>query len=297
MSNKTVDESRIDAAKNRHAAKRDFLKGSALVGLAAGVAAASAAGSALAQSLDSGIRKESTLAKVLSGGTMRVGYAQTGPFFYRNAKTGELGGVYHDAALSLTKQMGVKVEFKEVTFQNATVALRRDDYDVFGSALTYTIPRAMAVDYIGPLYEVGSLLMVHKDNAGKFKTLADFNDPGVTFSVVSGGSEEPRIPVLFPKAKLITTTGQAELGAEPVRAKKSDVWMSSQVTVLAMAQRNSWAHPFEPEKPIDPRPSSWAVRYGDPEWRNFLDFWAKFMVVNGEMDRLLKTHIERISTT
>ena len=92
------------------------------------------------------------------------------------------------------------------------------------------------MDYIGPLFTLGSLLMVHKDNAGRFKSLADFNDPGVTFSVVSGGSEEPRIPVLFPKAKLITTTGQAELGAEPVRAKKSDVWMSSQVTVLADGQ-------------------------------------------------------------
>jgi polar amino acid transport system substrate-binding protein len=277
--------------------KRDFLKSTALMGMAAGVAAASAAGSALAQTLDSGIRKDSALAGVLSSGVMRVGYAQTGPFFYRNAKTGELGGVYHDAAQELAKQMGVKVEFKEVTFQNATVALRRNDYDVSGSNLTYTIARGMAVDFVGPLFTLGSLLMVHKDNAGRFKTLADFNDPGVTFSVVSGGSEEPRIPVLFPKAKLITTTGQAELGAEPVRAKKSDVWMSSQVTVLAMARRNAWAQAFDPEHPIDPRPSSWAVRYGDAEWRNFLDFWAKFMVVNGEMDRLLKLHIERLSTT
>ncbi|MEO7853802.1 MAG: transporter substrate-binding domain-containing protein, partial [Rubrivivax sp.] len=168
---------------------------------------------------------------------------------------------------------------------------------VFGSALTYTIPRALVVDYIGPLYEVGSLLMVHKDNAGRFKTLADFNDPGVTFSVVSGGSEEPRIPVLFPKAKLITTTGQAELGAEPVRAKKSDVWMSSQVAVQLMEKRTDWAKAFDPDHPIDRRPSSWAVRYGDYEWKNFLDFWAGFMVTNGETDRLMKHHIEKLSTS
>src|SRR5690606_15390863 len=159
------------------AERRDFLKGSAVAGLAAGVAAASAAGAALAQTLETGIRKESTLAKVLSSGTMRVGYAQTGPFFYRNAKTGEPGGVYHDAALDLAKQMGVKVEFKEVTFQNATVGLRRNDYDVFGSNLTYTIARGMTVDFVGPLFTLGSLLMVHKDNAGRFKTLEDFNSP------------------------------------------------------------------------------------------------------------------------
>ena len=281
--------------------KRDFLKGTALLGAAATAGLAAAAGlapqRALAQSLDSGIRPESTLAKVLKAGVLRVGYAQTGPFFYRNAKTGDLGGIYFDAANELAKQMNVKLEFKEVTFQNATVALRRDDYDVFGSALTYTMARAMAVDYIGPLYEVGSLLMVHKDNAGRFKKLEDFNDPGVTFSVVSGGSEEPRIPVLFPKAKLITTTGQAELGAEPVRAKKADVWMSSQFAVLLMAKRTNWAVPFDPEHPIDRRPSTWAVRYGDYEWKNFLDFWAGFMRTNGETDRLMKLHMERIGNT
>lgn len=277
--------------------KRDFLKGTALLGVAAsGLAAAVAPQQALGQALDSGIRPDSTLAKIIKNGVMRVGYAQTGPFFYKVAKTGELGGIYFDAATELAKQMNVKVEFKEVTFQNATVGLRRDDYDVFGSALTYTMARAMAVDYIGPLYEVGSLLLVHKDNAGRFKTLADFNDPSVTFSVVSGGSEEPRIPILFPKAKLITTTGQAELGAEPVRAKKSDVWMSSQVAVQLMAKRTNWAVAFDPEHPIDRRPSSWAVRYGDYEWKNFLDFWAGFMRTNGETDRLMKLHMERIGS-
>ena len=30
--------------------------------------------------------------------------------------------------------------------------------------------------------------------------LADFNKPTVNFSVVSGGSEEPRIPILIPKS-------------------------------------------------------------------------------------------------
>jgi polar amino acid transport system substrate-binding protein len=138
---------------------------------------------------------------------------------------------------------------------------------------------------------------VHKDNAGKFKTLADFNKPSVTFSVVSGGSEEPRIPVLFPNAKLITTTGQADLGAEPVRAKKADVWMSSQMAVLLMAKRTNWASAFDPSNPLDKRPSSWAVRYGDLEWKNFLDFWATYVRVNGETDRLLKHHVDILGST
>jgi ABC-type amino acid transport substrate-binding protein len=274
--------------------KRDFLKGAALVGAAAGLVGAMAPREAMAQMLESGIREDSSLAKIKKEGVMRVGFSQTGPWFYKDAKTGDLGGIYKDAVERLAKEMEVKVEWKEVTFQNSTVGLRRGDYDLYGSSLTYTIARALVVDYVGPLWSKGSLLLIHKDNAGKFKTAADFNDPSVTFSVVAGGSEEPRIPVLWPKAKLITTAGQVVLGAEPVRAKKADVWMSGDSDVLLFAKRNPWSVVIEPDKPIDKRPNTWAVRYGDFEWKHFLDMWAAFLTVNGEMERLFKHHMEKL---
>jgi polar amino acid transport system substrate-binding protein len=273
--------------------KRDFLKGAAMIGMASGMLAAAAAPrQAIAQMLETGIREDSSLAKIRKAGVMRVGYSQTGPWFYKDAKTGDLGGIYKDAVDRLAREMEVKVEYKEVTFQNSTVGLRRNDYELYGSSLTYTMARALVVDYVGPLWSKGSLLMIRKENASRFKTLADFNDPSVTFSVVAGGSEEPRIPILFPKAKLITTAGQVVLGAEPVRAKKADVWMSGDSDVLLFAKRNAdWSQVFSPDQPIDKRPNTWAVRYGDPEFKNFLDFFAEFMTVNGEMDRLFKHHM------
>ena len=277
--------------------KRNFLKSAALLGAGTGLLAAGAAPrNAMAQILETGIREDSTLAKVRKAGVIRVGYSQTGPWFYKDAKSGELGGIYKDAVDRLAKEMELKVEYKEVTFQNSTVGLRRDDYDLYGSSLTYTMARAMVVDYVGPLWSKGSLLLVHKDNAGRFKTAADFNDPKVTFSVTAGGSEEPRIPILWPKAKLITTTGQIVLGAEPVRAKKADVWMSGDSDVLLFAKRNGWAHVVDPDHPIDKRPNTWAVRYGDHEWKHFLDFFAVFMTVNGETERLFQHHMEKLAT-
>ncbi|MCC6471705.1 MAG: transporter substrate-binding domain-containing protein [Alphaproteobacteria bacterium] len=279
--------------------KRDFLKGAATLGAASGVFAAAGAAMAprelLAQVLETGVRDDSTLAKIRKEGVIRVGYSQTGPWFYKDAKTGELGGIYKDVVDRLAKELEIKVEYKEVTFANATVGLRKGDYDLYGSSLTYTIPRALTVNYVGPLYSKGSLLMIHKDNVGKYKTSEDFNNPDVTFSVVAGGSEEPRIPIIWPKAKLITTAGQVALGAEPVRAKKADVWMSGDSDVLLFAKRNAaWAVVIEPDKPIDKRPNTWAVRYGDAEWKAFLDFWGAFVVVNGEMDRLFKVHMEKL---
>jgi ABC-type amino acid transport substrate-binding protein len=278
------------------AGKRDFLKGAAMLGAASGLVAAGAPPrEALAQVLETGIRPDSVLAKIRKDGVLRVGYSQTGPWFYKDARTGDLGGIYKDVCDRLAKEIEIKLEYKEVTFANATVGLRRGDYDLYGSSLTYTMARALTVDYIGPLYSKGSLLLIHKDNAGRLKTAADLNDPGVTISVSAGASEEARIPVLWPKAKVITTTGQVALGAEPVRAKRADAWMSGDSDVLLFARRNaSWATVIEPDKPIDKRPNTWAVRYGDPEWKNFLDFWGAFVVVNGEMDRLFAHHMEKL---
>src|SRR5262245_4908006 len=131
--------------------KRDFLKQAAMLGAVSGaVGTAMAPGVALAQILETNIREDSVLAKIRKEGVIRVGYAQTGPWFYKDAKTGELGGIYKDVVDMLAKEIQIKVEWKEVTFANATVGLRRGDYDLFGSSLVYLVQRALVVSYAGP---------------------------------------------------------------------------------------------------------------------------------------------------
>ena len=86
--------------------------------------------------LETGVREESILAKCRKEGVMRVGYAQTGPWFYKDAKTGELAASTRTWSSGSRKDLEVKVDWKEVTFANSTVGLRRGDYDLFGSSLT-----------------------------------------------------------------------------------------------------------------------------------------------------------------
>jgi len=149
--------------------KRGFLK-TAMLGAGASAVGAAAPGVALAQMLETNIREDSVLAKIRKEGVINVGYAQTGPWFYKDAKTGELGGIYKDVVDMLAKEIQIKVEWKEVTFANSTVALRRGDYDLFGSSLVYLVQRALVVNYVGPLYSKGVLFLIHKDNADRFKS-------------------------------------------------------------------------------------------------------------------------------
>src|SRR3954464_3837232 len=88
--------------------KRDFLKAAALVGVASGALSASTGGPALAQMLETGVRDDSVLAKIRKEGVLRVGYAQTGPWFYKDAKTGELGGSCKDVVDQLCRELQIK---------------------------------------------------------------------------------------------------------------------------------------------------------------------------------------------
>ena len=74
-----------------------------------------------------------------------------------------------------------------------------------------------------------------------------------------------------------------------MRAKKADVWISGDSDVILLAKRNeSWAHVIDPGNPLDRRPNTLAVRYGDPEWKSFIDFYGRFLTINGEVERLFK---------
>lgn len=153
----------------------------------------------------------------------------------------------------------------------------------------------MVANYVGPLWSKGSLAIVRKDDAGKFKTVADLNSPDVTFSVNAGASEEQRMPLLFPKAKIMAVAGQQAMAAEPVRTGRATVYVTGDSDAIALAKRNSsWAHIIDPEHPFDKRPNTWMIRYGDEPWKHFLDMWATFVTVNGEVERLYKSYMERL---
>lgn len=254
-------------------------------GMAAGLAAAGTSmREAHAQMLESGVDPDSVLARIKKDNKLRVGYSQTVPWFQKSAKTGELVGIYYDVAQKLAEALEVEAEYQEVSWANSTVSLRKGDFDVFGSSLFYTMPRALVVNYVGPMWHKGRLAVVHKDNAGRFKSDADFNSPDVTFSVNIGSSEENWIKTTYPDAKIITTSGNITLAAEPVRAKKADIWATGDLDAVLFARKNaSWAHIVNEATPIGMTANTWAIRYGDTAWKFFLDMWADHMVASGFM--------------
>jgi polar amino acid transport system substrate-binding protein len=278
--------------------KRTLIKSAVgIAGLAAAGGVVSAVGTpreAFGQLLEAGIREDSMLAKVKKQGVLRVGYSQTLPWFQRDAKTGQLDGIYWEVSERLAKELEVKTQYQEVSWANSTVGLRKGDFDVFGSSLFYTTPRALVVNYVGPMWRKGRLVVTHKDWAERFKGPDDFNRADVIFSVIGGTSEEDWIKKSFPKAQILASTGQIAIALEPVRTKRAQLFAAGDLDALLYAKRNPWAHVINPDKPIGMTPNTWAIRYGDPEWKDFLDFWGEHMLTSGTMQELYDKYVQKM---
>ncbi len=264
-----------------------------MVGLAA--AGAALAKPAAAQALGGDPDPRSALSQVRKAGKLRIGYAQTAPWFFKDVKTGNLSGIYYDVAQELCAQLGVIAEYQEVSWQDSTVALRRGDFDLFASSLTYTVPRAAVIYFPQPaLWQRGSLALIHKDNAGKWKSAADLNNPEVTISVNVGTSAEALAKQMFPKAKLITTTGQILTAVEPVRTKRADAWLNGDNDVVVFARKNAdWAAIVDETHSFAVSPNTWALRYGDPDWQGFINSWCTFAVANGMVKERYDHYMEQ----
>jgi polar amino acid transport system substrate-binding protein len=274
--------------------KRSLLTGA----LAAGAGAAALASmpqDAKAQLLESGIDPKSVLSKVKKGGALEVGYAQLPLWFFKDAKTGELRGIYKELVDSLAKDLEMTINWHEVTFANATISLRSGEYDLFGSSASYTVPRATVCNYVGPLWSKGSLAVIRKADAGKFQTMADLNNPDVTIAVNGGSSDEQRMPLLFPKAKFMAVAGQYSMAAEPVRGGRATACIVGDTEANALAKRNpDWAVVLDPSNSADKRPNTWMIRYGDVAWKNFLDTWCAYVTANGQVQRLYDKYAAEI---
>jgi polar amino acid transport system substrate-binding protein len=264
--------------------RRQLLAGALLAaGAAATLPAGGLVGPANAQEGDGGLDPNSVLAKIRKSGTLRMGYAQTAPWFYKDAKTGTIQGIYFDVAEEMCKLLQVKPEYQETTFADSTLALRRGDYDVFVSSLTYTVPRAISVSFpVPPLWQRGSLALIHKDNIGKFRSAEDLNNPDVTIAVNTGTSAEAQQRRLFPKSKVLATTGQILTATEPVRTKRADAWLNGENDVVVFARKNAaWAAVLDEQRPFDKAPNTWAIRYGDAPWESFICGFCNYMITQG----------------
>ena len=243
------------------------------------------------------VPKDSALTRVKNDGILKVCYAQVTPDSYKDPKTGAWTGVFVDIVNELAEWMKVKVQPVEVQWSTVILALNRGDCDLFGASLLYNAPRAEEIDYITPFSAKGMNAVITKGNPKHFTKPEDFNQAGVTLAVVAGSRDQEVSSRMFPKAKIIALATPTDIALfESVRRGDADAGFANGITIRwwLKSPGASWADiAFADDFSV--QPNVWAIRYGDPAWKDYLEAFAHWALANHRATDLYEQYLAKTS--
>ncbi len=103
----------------------------------------------------------SNLAQIKERGVLIVGTAITKPFEFFDPDTGELTGFDIDLTNFIARQLGVKVEFVEMSFANLIPALQDGKVDMTIAAMYITSEREEQIDFSDAYLTSGLVMVKH----------------------------------------------------------------------------------------------------------------------------------------
>ena len=153
--------------------------------------------------VEAGAQEKSRLNQILERGTLRVGTTgDFNPMSIRDPASNSFKGYEIDAANELAKDLGVKLEIVPTDWPTLVAGITAGRYDIFMGGSSMNAARAKTIAFTVPYIETGTVPVYAKTAAGKFKTWADINKPGVNVAVVLGTVFEQQAKQHFPLATI-----------------------------------------------------------------------------------------------
>lgn len=243
-------------------------------------------------------QSRSILSQIENSGEMTVCYADVTPDSYENPKTGQWTGVFVDLVDELAKWMHVKVRPVNVTWATAVSAIKQGECELFGASLLYNAPRAMQIEYIVPFSKKGSNAVILAANPKQFTKPLDFDKPGVKLAVIAGSRDQFVAEREFPKAKILAYQSPTDIGLfAAVRNGDADAAFANGLTIrwwLQNTDNKKWARiAFADDLSV--QPNGWAIAYGHPKWKSFLDSFARYVAAEHQAEHLYASYLARKS--
>lgn len=124
-------------------------------------------------------------------GSIRVGTTgDYAPYSFRDLDTGGFRGFDIEVAKRLAADLGVKLDLVQATWPTLMAGLQAGKYDIVASGVTVTPERAEAAQFSAPYLHPRFVPIVRRRDLGRFKTLADIDQPGVRVALQQGTAAE-----------------------------------------------------------------------------------------------------------
>lgn len=177
----------------------------AVIGImAAGVLGLAGCGGDKADSQSGSAAKGDLLRKVKERGTLIVGTSSGFPpyeFIDTSKKEKTVVGIDIALAQKIADKIGVKLEVQDMSFSALLSSIAANKIDIAISGINASEERKKAVDFSESYMHSPHILLIRKEDAGKYKTLEDFR--GATIGAQKSTLQEKLAREQVPNAKVV----------------------------------------------------------------------------------------------
>jgi polar amino acid transport system substrate-binding protein len=217
------------------------------------------------------LTSQSTIEQVLQRGVLRVGMSTFVPWAMKD-KQGNLVGFEIDVAKRLAQDMGVKVEFVQTNWSGILPALLTGKFDIIIGGMGITPERNLKVNFSIPYEYTGMSIVASKKLAKGFKSLSDFNKPGVSISARIGTTAAAAAKKYAPNAKLKLFDDESKAVQELLNGRVHALIASAPLPAYqALEYPDKLFLPIKED--FTREPIGFAVVKGDVDTLNFLNSW------------------------
>jgi polar amino acid transport system substrate-binding protein len=235
--------------------------------------------------------------KVQSEGELRVGAAVAAPHAIRDPKTGEWSGVAIDVLRKFAETLDVELKVVDTTWDNIIAGMQSKKWDI-AVALNRTPRRALAINYSAPYWFYQISLVYNRNNEkieSGWKSLADFDQDGVTIAVMSGTAQDHSITPLIQNAT-IARLPDFDASRMAVISNRADVLADDADGNMLFAESNpEWSATIIP----DPAIAKQGIAFGFRETVTLEDIQALDILIEelravGVMDQWMDHYVTDI---
>lgn len=244
--------------------------------------------SALTLQFESVRAADSTWDQIHKTGVLRMGVTEYPPYFVNDQSTGEWKGALVDMGQDMAKVLNVKFEPVEVAgFEQAVLSIQSNKVDMF-LGLNATPTRITAIDFAGPIYWIGTVIVNGKNFHGD--NWADYDKPEVKIAAIRGGADAAVVRRMAPKATLDQFNNASDITLA-VASGRADALVLTTLSGLVAKSKGADLGNYVYPKPEVALPTYVGIRFEDDQrFQKFVNRWAEWNLLTGANDeRMLRS--------
>ncbi|MFI6029750.1 transporter substrate-binding domain-containing protein [Amycolatopsis magusensis] len=226
----------------------------------------------------------SELDRVLARGEVKV--CSTGdyrPFTYRDPATGQWSGIDIDMAGDLAQRLGVRLKIVPTTWKTLVDDLGRT-CDLSMGGISITLDRAKRAFYTEPYVQDGKTPITRCENAERFQTLEQIDQPGVRAIVNPGGTNEQFADANLKKATIVRHPDNNTIFTEIIEGR-ADLMITDAVETRWQAKEHPELCSVHPDQPFTFAEKAYLLPRGDVVFQEWVDQWLNLARHDGTYDR------------